>query len=445
MKKQILFLLFICLTASSFSQTSLRPVKIIDTTFNYTQTILKQKPFYHKGFLRGRHYNHCGLEMTVRLGIGLLNDKQIILTSNDLLGNSKPITLTTDKDKFNSNLINQFLDSSIMLFSKQNYLDNCVKNFNNYNSESIFKSIDLVKTSSKASQTTLFTTFPFGAVAGGTYTITRADASISSGGTLYLPVNFTINVAPDVDKVDWYFDKIQFDEGATIDLSRIITFPNPVKATDGTNMRDCNESVNSCCFGDRGDNRPLQSGGDGQPSHNGVNGKDGTILILSTHYIPSSGNLWIRTDGAKGEDGGSGGNGGNGNWGNCDGGNYHNGGSGGKGGDAGNGGNGGNTSVINFRLLDPQTGQVVRDFKGSCSNSTTPSTRPSSASGSTGVIAVYGNPGAKGLKGNPGIGGERGHSCPNCGLLGRQDTDGAEGVNGTNGTNGHDGTCNTGN
>ena len=269
------------------------------------------------------------------------------------------------------------------------------------------------------------TTFPDGAVPGGTYTVTRADAALQSGGVLFIPDNFTINVAPDVDQINWQFDRIEFGKGATFDLSRQKTNLKPAKAAAGSSTLKCFKSDQEC---DHTVNN-ISDGGNGGRGAAGQVGLDGTVLALRVHSLPSSGSLWVRTDGGQGGPGGDGGDGGRGDWGNCSGVFFHRGGNGGNGGDAGQGGHGGNSGVVRVEVFDPQSGQVQSAVLSSCSGNFGPATRPPSANGDTGTIVVFGNPGIGGPNGISGLGAERGHGI-NCGF-GRSDAhDGSNGASG---------------
>lgn len=274
----------------------------------------------------------------------------------------------------------------------------------------------------------LTSTFPAGATPGGTYTVTRANATIASGGVLFLPDKFTINVASDVDQINWQFDKIQFGNGATFDLSREGLKQKPAKAANGSSTLTCFKSPHEC-------DRTVDDISDGGKGGNGVTGQlgiNGTVLTLRVHSLPSSGSLWVKTDGGQGGPGGDGGNGGRGDWANSSGVHFHRGGNGGDGGNAGQGGYGGNSGVVRIEILDPQSNQVEREILSSCSGGFGPTTnRPPNTEGdAAGAMIVFGNPGLGGANGDPGAGAERGHGVP-VNFAMSPPHDGVDGRNGT--------------
>ena len=428
MRKSILFL-SILFALECYSQNAEQdaPIEVYSTTLFLQTENLKKKPFYRRNILRSKKYNTCEFNKTVNFAVGIDKKNQVTLFIDEKNSSAKPIIQTIDKSSFTYETIKDFFDSTLERFANQEWLNTCVYNFVNRFSRHLVDSVDFetikVTAMNAVKAPTVLATFPVGAIAGGTYTVTRADASLTSGGTMFLPQNFTIKVADDVDRINWYFDKIIFEEGATIDLSRQVTIPKPPKAANGRSALSCQGSWQDCCGQDG------ESGKNGEQGQSGQKGVNGTNLVLQTHFIPASGNLWIKTDGSKGGDGGDGGDGGRGNWGNCgflgiagkDGGN------GGHGGDGAPGGDGGNTSSVTFELLAPNSNIVVRRYPVQTSLNCNPSSRPPSAAGNTGVVAIYGSPGCGGQGGIGGNGGERGHGC-NCGW-GRADAhDGYNGV-----------------
>jgi hypothetical protein len=267
--------------------------------------------------------------------------------------------------------------------------------------------------------------FPDNAVPNGHYEVTQGAAQILSGGDLVLPDGFTITVAPDVDRIDWTFDKLLIGKGAKIDLSRQRPIPKPATAAPGSSTYTCTAGPAVC-----GNNvQNIENGGPGGNGISGVLGLDAAAFRLVVHGIPVTGGLWIKTDGATGGPGGNGGSGGHGNWGSCNGSHYHRGADGGPGGQAGQGGYGGSTSFVEVMIIDPTTGQVDNEYKGGCAKDFSPSTKPAETDSNNGLILVYGAPGQAGGNGSPGPGGERGHGI-NCGT-GRKDVpDGSNGPTG---------------
>ena len=291
MKKQLFILTFLSFFTSLFclgqnrQNANQAPKKIFTSTLTLTTEAVKKKPYYKYKFYRSKKYNECKSDLLAKFSVGYDNDKKVILFIDDLKSNSKPIFQTFEKSSFKYETIRDFLDSTLELFAKQEYLNTCVYNYINSFSHYLVRTVDFEKIGQASTTTTsadlnssenIVATFPLGAVPNGTYTITRADATISGNVVMYLPQNFTLKVSPDVENISWFFDKIILEEGATLDLSRQLVLNKPPTTNNGKDAITCFTGDRECCGGPGyGD-----SGGDGQPGKKGENGLNGTNLTL---------------------------------------------------------------------------------------------------------------------------------------------------------------------
>lgn len=223
------------------------------------------------------------------------------------------------------------------------------------------------------------------------YVVTADNATGLVIDTLYIPKGKTIKVAPGVTQISWTVRTIRVDEDTTFDLSADQAVPG--KAADGG--------------GPPPQPGYCQHGRGGYAGHDGTPGKPGVALkINGIRRLDIQGSLWIRTDGGPGGDGGNGGRGGTG------GGphkelfsNHCNAGPGGAGGRAGAAGPGGATSrVVFLKAKDGTPYGIPNGVAPTCGRST----RPSAATGKTGVIAIYGGKGCDGAAGQAGSAGPHG-------------------------------------
>ncbi len=223
------------------------------------------------------------------------------------------------------------------------------------------------------------------------YIVTGENATGLVIDTLYIPKGKTIRAGPGVTQISWTVKTIRVEEDTTIDLSAEQAVPR--KAADGGAAP---HQVGYC-----------KHGLDGHPGHDGTPGKPGVALTINgIHRLDIQGSLWIRTDGGPGGAGGNGGPGGLG------GGHYSHwpnsscgAGQGGAGGRAGKAGPGGATSQVVFlKAKDGTPYGLPNGVAPACGRST----RPSAATGKTGVIAIYGGKGCDGAAGHPGPAGNHG-------------------------------------
>lgn len=371
--------------------------------------VLEIDPSYNPPKVEPKGYVDPTFEMQLQYSVGVSEeypDSLIVVIDDILSKTSKPEISMVKRSAFTqrgmNNTITQYIKSHTNITRLRNYYTNRISNF----VRKLYTEFNRMKVLSTSDLEQLFATFPLGASPGGTYLVKRENATIGSGGTIYLPRDFKIIVEKDVDNIDWFFRKVIFDEGATIDLNRSTPYP---KAGNGSH------AVGQPDYG--------QTGYSGENGVSGRSGLPGTNLELRTYTIPETGNLWIRTDGAPGQDGGDGGNGAIGGGDKCGAavaaGRIH-GGPGGDGGDGGNGGHGGATSKVVFSIIDPTTGSTVKVLPVACANTCGSSSRPGAASGDNGVIVIWGAPGCGGQGGKGGAGGP-GHPGRDCGF-GRADT-----------------------
>jgi len=235
---------------------------------------------------------------------------------------------------------------------------------------------------------------------GTTVTITQADAHLTMP-VLCIPDGVTLKVAPDVSAVEWTVGKMIFGVNVTIDLAS-----GAAKAARGGDGGPPPGQAGYCTLGQGG-----AGGGGGSTGASGV-----SLTIKDLESISDQGSLWIRTDGAVGGDGGNGGQGQQGGGHRKSGiGGHCNARDGGPGGSGGPGGPGGATSPIKLTLRADQHDLPHNPLIAGCATTCTPSARPPSATGNTGVIAVWGAPGCGGNGGSGGPGGlegDRGESIP---------------------------------
>lgn len=223
------------------------------------------------------------------------------------------------------------------------------------------------------------------------YVVTPENAVGLVIDTLYIPRGKTIRVAPGVKRISWTVKNIRIEEDATIDLSAVQTPPQ--KAANGGGPPP---QVGYCARGQ-----------DGYAGQNGIQGNLGVDLSFNEIFnIEILGSLWVRTDGGPGGEGGDGGRGGLG------GGHYSKwpdrpcgAGPGGSGGQGGAAGLGGTTSRVIF--LKAQDGTAY-GFPNGEAPTCGRSTRPSAATGKSGVIAIYGGRGCDGASGKSGAPGDHG-------------------------------------
>jgi hypothetical protein len=161
----------------------------------------------------------------------------------------------------------------------------------------------------------------------------------------------------------------------------------------------------------------------------------------------SKGSLWIRTDGSTGGKGGDGGNGQLGGASSCKVGGaadavHADGGNGGNGGNGGAGGRGGATSNVRLNVVSATTGELVKEYKGTCDSVCGQSERPLEATGSEGAIVVWGAPGCSGAPGEAGMAGKGGDQMERkCPWPEDPVKGGTDGVAGTAGVAGKMGPC----
>jgi hypothetical protein len=250
--------------------------------------------------------------------------------------------------------------------------------------------------------------WPPGAVRGGEYVVSERDAN-KTIDFLKLPDDFTLLVDSSVKEVNWTVHKLEFGEGATIDVSapRTTIPPAPHGADAGVSQSS------------------GANGADGGPGAPGLAGPSGISLNLEVDTLEMHGNLWIRTDGASGGAGGRGGNGQLGGGASCGslGTSHVSGGRGGNGGPGGRGGDGGATSkvrlIIHSMVGDHQSTGVSYVSRPACSSVCGRSTRPADLNKDDGKITIYGQSGCGGpggFGGAPGPGGDEGERR-GCALL----------------------------
>jgi hypothetical protein len=271
--------------------------------------------------------------------------------------------------------------------------------------------------------------WPPGAVAGGTYTVQRAEASALID-TLELPANFTLKFADDVDEIDWTVRTMDYDDGAIIDLSAPKTaLPQAASGTSASGVAP-----------DYGVN-----GAGGSPGQNGVLGRNGKSFTLHvTTIVTNKGTLWIKTDGGPGGRGGDGGSGQVGGGSRCF--PLNHGGAGGGGGKAGDGGNGGDTAEVRIYLVQGAAGPPPPSVQPvSCALTCGNSNPPPGMGAGTGNIYIWGAPGCAGGAGSTGQGGSGGSSdrCPsrNCGPFNKDAGCGPHGPSGQPSLPGRNGFC----
>jgi len=214
---------------------------------------------------------------------------------------------------------------------------------------------------------------------------------------LKLPAGFILQVAPGVSTIQWQVDQIQFEPGATFDLSASQIKPSkPAKPPTEA-------QADYCARGNQGAN-----------SIGGKNGGNAVNLIITgvQAITNSSGGLWIRNDGGPGQDAGDSGDGqrGGGHWGTwpneCQ---RHDGGPPGHLLPPGRGGSTSVTSITNYPNLAPTSRALagkkpvkmtkIPAASGACG----PSSRPPGAVSNTGAIVVFGQPGCDGKPGTRGM------------------------------------------
>ena len=234
--------------------------------------------------------------------------------------------------------------------------------------------------------------WPAGAVAGGTYQIQRPESVMNDRNVaIRLPANFTLTLAPDVDRIDWTVGRIEFGVGCTLDLSaavpihaRLVPAEPPVRTSP---HRDY-----------------FQPGLQGFDGGVGTDGVPGIPMKLDALAAGTRGCLWIRTDGDAGGPGGKGGKGQTSGGTKCAGTGQLKGASGGKGGTGGTGGKGGATSDVTITLHSLPVGYELRP--AACASACGRSTRPSNANSDDGRIVIWGAPGCGGAGGAGGTAGE---------------------------------------
>ena len=247
---------------------------------------------------------------------------------------------------------------------------------------------------------------------GGSYTVPQSGAVLKAP-ILRLPAHFLLRFDPAIKAVSWTVGRLEFGEGAVIDLS---------PTAPGRAGRDTNDSTQSGVS--------AHGGVDGA---NGADGQPAVSLTAALGSIAGVGSLWIRTDGGKGGRGGDGTGGKSGRNGSCGwglGGKFK-GGNGGNGGRGGKGGRGGDSAVVSLAVASPPTGEVKVEACGS--NAPPPDVR------NDGRIVISGSPGEAGDAGSPGKAGTGGLGS-RC-LIGVDVGAGLSGRGGHIGNRGEDGRC----
>ncbi len=179
-------------------------------------------------------------------------------------------------------------------------------------------------------------------------------------------------------ELEWAIRKLTFGRRATLDLS-------------GAREKPGHSDITRYIAGS-----PTKYQRDGFQGGIGFPGESGHSLEMYVCDVEPTGSLWIRTDGGPGADGGPGEDG-----------RPHETNSkehlnrpGGRGGDGGVGGNGGDTSRVQFKIFEGGSWRVLPVHGNN--QGTSPSTRPSNASGDRGTIVIWGAPGPPGQGGPPG-------------------------------------------